>query len=513
MIRRGLISATLRLNRRPGLRRLTALPYDACLTALAGVCARIPSVRSLYIPRDYHARAWMPGSSDLDLLLVLHDDDPPELQARSLAHFWRELRALGRVFPFLSTAPGTVPVFTGEDLALPHFGWRAMALHANAPPRSWTLLFGEEVRHLIRSWEPSPPLDVPASPDLLGLLDKHLHPKLWGGAPAPAGYLGSELRLARKMERCLRHLQGSEGMERLDPDGGLGRLMDRLDLADGFCPTPEAVGLRMRLGFHLLWALDRYNAGLLDLRGAAPLPPGQVSPPALASGLAGALARGLPASVSALVYPRSHLLGPGGPIHDDPALGLCLLLTDEDPDAHARTMAVVGRLVRSTRARIQPRIMGPHTWGPLMGLCGTNYALESFHLRRTHLPVGNRPAPPDPGTPAHKTLRLAMDRRLTVERCHVLRSDLDHHLGRPFARCLNPLLSLASYRIYLAGAAPLTVASEILEAHGRAFPDETLTRTLAGLARVSPAAPINRALLHAYRGASLDMLDRCRALL
>ncbi len=512
MIRRGLINATLRLNRNPGMRRLTALPYDACLAALSRVCARIPSVRSLYIPRDYHARQWMPGSSDLDLLLVLHGD-PPQLQARSLESFWRELKALGRVFPFLSTSPGTVPVFTEEDLALPDLGWRAIALHPNAPPRRWTLVFGEEVRHLIRSWEPSPPRRAPASPDLHGLLDKHLHPKLWRDAKAPAGYLGSELRLAHKMVRCLCHLQGAPGMESLDPDHGLRRLLDRLDRTDGFAAAEEAADLRARLGYHLLWALDRYNARLVDLHCAEPLLPGRAAPPALATSLAHELARRLPQRVAALLYPRSHLLGPAGPVHDDPALGLCLVLTEEDPGEYARTMAAAGGLLNRTRARVQPRIMGPHTWAALMGLCGANYALESFHLRRTHLPVGACPAPPAPGPPPPGIIRLAMDRRLTVERCHVLRASLDHHLGRPFAACLNPLLSLASYRVYLAGGGPVTVGSEILEAHRDAFPDDDMTRALSSLARTSPAAPTNRSLLEAYRGASLDMLDRCRALL
>jgi hypothetical protein len=520
-LQRGLVAATLRLNRLRPLRRITGLPYDACVAALARVCARIPSVRALYIPRPYNDRQWMPGSSDLDLLLVLHVDQPPELQARGLERFWRELRALGRTFPFLSTGLNEVPVFTEEDLELPHFGWRCMALPAHAPPHSWTLVYGEDVRPLIRSWEPSPPRQVPASPDLLGLLDKHLHPKIIDRIPAPAGYLGSELRLAAKVIRCLRHLSNSDrpggsddawptGEDALDPDGQLRRLMERLSRTDGYTRGSRAA--RTRLGFLLVRAMDRYNASLIPLdRATEPLAGGQVTPPPAATRLVEELSRRLPASVSALVYPRTHLLGPGRPVYTRPLLGLWLVLQDEDPEAYAHTLKLVRDLLRPTPVRVQPRVMGPHSFAASLSLCGTNYALESFHLRRTNLAVAGRPPLADPGTPSARTLDLAILRRLTVERCHKLRSCLDSLMGRPFATCLNPLLSLASYRLWLTGAGPLTVGSETLAAHEANFPDQNLTRRLADLARVSPAAPVNRTLLEAYRACALDMLEAsCR---
>ncbi len=508
MLRDRLIAAVLHLNRVPMLCRLSEVPYDVCLATLGRACAGLPGVRALYIPRDYHARRWVPGSSDIDLCVVLHTMTRHD-EEQTLERLWQALLRLGRLFPFLSTGFAGVPIYSEEDLAQPEFGWRAVALHAHNPPERWTLVYGQESRELIGSWERSPPRRTPASPDLLGLVDKHIHAAQIHRRPHPLpAYLGSEQRMARKILAVLAH-EGTGGAT-ADPGGELEGMLEGLELQGGFLDpgeNPEAA--RQRLGLMLLRALEAH----FPSSDAPDRGPGAWSGRAVMSeerDLLAELGAGLPPSAGAVCFPRSHLVGADPPVERDPMLGICVILATLAPRPYGQVLGLLTRLQRRFGARrIHFRVMGLNSWAALNNSCATNYVFEGRHMRHLGVSPAGAGAVPLSPPPEDDVVRLAITRRLTVERCHVLRSCLaQHHLGAPLARCLNPLLSLTSYRIYLAGGPPLTLAHEILGADQELL-DDPLGRRVRALCSKDPDTPVTRSTLQEYRACSLDMLESC----
>ncbi len=540
-LRRKLVGLVLRANRVPALQRLNQAPYDLCLRALAFTCGRLPGLQALYVQRDYATGGWTPGSSDVDICVVLRPL-PAGAEPEVLRRLWRALGALQRVFPFLSTGYPAVPVYDEADLAQPEFGWMAVPLHERVPPARWTLVWGREVRPLIRSWTPAPPRPVPVAPDLHQLVDKYIHRPQIQGRVGNAPYVGSEVRLALKLLDVLLSQQDGgppadarQTLQRLrqgplDPGGELSALLADLRRSRGFVQGGEA-GRRAvvrRLGLALWRLQEAYYRRLLAQHppaGARAVPRAAAYDaarlaqlPAGCRQLLRTLAEELPALRFAVAAPRSRYVDLRAPHHLGQLYGIYLVLPVAEAQAYEQCLDLLARVHArqgpaaglDPRLKLDFRVLGPEGWRVLLLHCASHFVLEGAHLHALGAAWPGREPVPWWGPPAADTLRLALARRLAHERCQLLRSDpAPYYLGQPLAWYANHLLNLMSYRLYLAQGRPLTLRHEILEAYEARYGAEAGARAALDLCSQEQWAPATARQLARVQACAREVRRAC----
>jgi hypothetical protein len=500
---RRLSRLVVRVSALPGGDRVTRAPYDLCLTLLGRGALRVPGVRAVYVQRDYRRGQWVPGSSDIDPCVVL-EPQPPEERERTLARLWGLLRALRSAFPFLSARYASVPVYDSEDLGRPGFGWLGVALHERAPPERWTLVAGEDARGSIRAWEPGEPEGLPLSPELCGLVDKHLHAPLLAGRSPASFDPGSLRRLGLKLARVsAARLEGRlidddadllEALKAagLDPDGRLASAL-RPFQRRGPCERSELVDLAGAL-MALRERADRARIGGEEPR--IQLTPHPDAPSVTgAEALLARLHRTVPSLRLALLLPR----GRSATRRPDVAPELHLVLGSQEPAAHAGAIQALFEQLRAWRGRpLGVRLHGEAGWALFGHHAASHYVLTPQHMARSARWVGEGgPVLPDPALQ-----HLALVRRLMVERCHLLRSDLrGAWQGRPWAWCQNMLWGLLSYRCWLETGHARTLEEELA--------DEPREAALRLLLEQAGDAPARRDQVEAFGREARRLVETC----
>ena len=109
--------ALRRLAQRTAHRPLVAAAYRgyyaAALAAATVAIGRSPGVETVFANRSIADGGWVPGYSDIDLVVVIEERTPDEDLARQ-QRIWTRVAALRRVFPML----GTIHLVTAAELRL-----------------------------------------------------------------------------------------------------------------------------------------------------------------------------------------------------------------------------------------------------------------------------------------------------------------------------------------------------------------------------------------------------------
>jgi len=91
----------LALNQVPVLGRLTRIPYHVAAYAVAALARLTPEVSALYVKGTFARNCWTPGTSDIDLTLVLREGLSPEAEFAAASRFLQKFQSLTWLFPML----------------------------------------------------------------------------------------------------------------------------------------------------------------------------------------------------------------------------------------------------------------------------------------------------------------------------------------------------------------------------------------------------------------------------
>lgn len=105
----------------------------------------MPEIKAAYIVHDLNSYDWVPGSSDIDIAVVVED----MLENRELIflkRFWRKFRYMKNIFPFVSYGIGSIPICSISEFGTDGFGGTAEAwgMHKLS---DWKLFYGIDTRN------------------------------------------------------------------------------------------------------------------------------------------------------------------------------------------------------------------------------------------------------------------------------------------------------------------------------------------------------------------------------
>jgi len=136
-MKKVLPSLIVRSNKFRVLKNINSLLYQCGLDFIVRLLKSIPQIRSIYLRRSMVSKNWIPGSSDIDLLLIIKNMKTKE-ELLFLKSFWGFYSKLKKFFPFL----GEAGICNEEELNNWYKlgGVRAKEMH------EWKLLYGDEIR-------------------------------------------------------------------------------------------------------------------------------------------------------------------------------------------------------------------------------------------------------------------------------------------------------------------------------------------------------------------------------
>jgi len=107
----------------PGVSHLYRLYYLLAVRLLLLLVRTVPEISAVFVHRSFGAKDWLPGYSDIDLVITLVRLQPSH-EITVLPGLWRKISLLRTVFPFI----GTVQLITESELTwwLQHGGIRRL---------------------------------------------------------------------------------------------------------------------------------------------------------------------------------------------------------------------------------------------------------------------------------------------------------------------------------------------------------------------------------------------------
>jgi predicted nucleotidyltransferase len=135
----------VRSNKFQLLKYINSLPYKFGLNFILRYFKSMPEIKSIYLRRGMTSKDWVPGSSDIDLLIITKKMGLKN-ELAFLKSFWERYLRLKKIFPFL----GEAGVCNENELDNWHKfgGIRAMEMN------KWKLLCGSEIRKGKYSFDP-----------------------------------------------------------------------------------------------------------------------------------------------------------------------------------------------------------------------------------------------------------------------------------------------------------------------------------------------------------------------
>ena len=199
--------------------------YRIAAASFARMCASYPEISAAYVRNSMAGDDWTPGSSDIDVTVIVKPGLALDQEFAFLQSFWSGFDRLKRYFPMLSDAE----VLSEAQLA----PWLFHIARTPGPP-SWRLITGRDVLAEVHL-PPSPRWPIRARKDALWFYMDRFLPAL--NAPDTAVNRIDLQRLARKIGR----LCGSNA----NIEGGRRQLLEKvlavLDEAMGAEPPVEAL--------------------------------------------------------------------------------------------------------------------------------------------------------------------------------------------------------------------------------------------------------------------------------
>lgn len=219
--------------------------------------SRDREVAAVYVRHTMASGNWIPGSSDIDLSVILRADLEPEAEFAFLQAFWKRFARLKRIWPML----GEVDLLTERELP----AW-SMYASRSARPATWRLLGGRAVS-LPSTEDPSGRWRIRALKTAYWFYIDRFLPSLDGGS----GFLEitDRQRLARKI---LTLAAGADSLPPAALDTAPGPLLTRV-LRALHAATPESAAPfpapEARLGPDLPLSAKGVSSVLIDYFGRA----------------------------------------------------------------------------------------------------------------------------------------------------------------------------------------------------------------------------------------------------
>lgn len=110
-MRRAVIQFVRRTAFFPLFRSLYHGYYRFSTLAFVLSLRRFPEIQSIFANRSYPGEGWIPGYSDIDLVITLQAMEP-DAEVLALHRIWRRINGVRRLFPLVTT----VHLLTREEL-------------------------------------------------------------------------------------------------------------------------------------------------------------------------------------------------------------------------------------------------------------------------------------------------------------------------------------------------------------------------------------------------------------
>ena len=146
-LRKWILNIVLRTNHYWSFSFLYKSIYSICIWFMRMMFKGMPEIKAAYIVHDLDSYDWVPGDSDIDVAIVTECMTTSK-ELVFLQRFWKRLRIIKKLFPFVSYNFGGFPICDMHQLGGPHFTWGANILEIYSFSQ-WKLFYGSEVRHLI----------------------------------------------------------------------------------------------------------------------------------------------------------------------------------------------------------------------------------------------------------------------------------------------------------------------------------------------------------------------------